>query len=84
MKNLLRGVIRFVLFVAGFSLFLKLGERYYWVDPVYIGLVVAHLVGGSLVMLWRAGRYGDLNGPSQLFWLPRRGQTWMVPGIFRR
>lgn len=71
MRNVLRGVITFALFVAGFSIFLKLGERYHWVEPVYIGLVCAFLLVGSLVKLWRAVRYGDLRVTGQMFWLPR-------------
>lgn len=83
-KNVLRGVRSFALFFAGFSLFLKLGERYYWVEPVYIGLVFAYLVVGSVIMLWRAAKYGDFAVTGQMFWLPRRWQVWMFPGIDKR
>lgn len=71
MRGILRGITTFVLFIAGFSLFLELGERYHWVEPVYIGLVVALLLVGSLMKLCRALRYGDFRVTSHLFWLPR-------------
>ena len=47
-RNVLRGVTAFVLFIAGFSLFLELGERYHWVEPVYIELAVTFLLADSL------------------------------------
>lgn len=84
MSKVLRGVITLVLFVAGFSLFLELGERYHWVQSVYIALMSAFLLVGSLVKLWRAVRYGDFKVTSQMFWLPRSWQAWMFPGIFKR
>jgi hypothetical protein len=78
MRNALRGITTFVVFVVGFSLFLELGERYHWVDPVYIGLVVAYLLLGSLVQLSRAARYGDFKGTSLSLWLS--WQAWRFPG----
>ena len=80
MKNVLRGVTTFALFVAGFSLFLEVGERYHWVEPAYIGLAVAFLLVGSLIKLWRAVRYGDFKVTSHVFWLPRSWRAWMCPG----
>ena len=71
MRNVVRGITIFALFVAGFSLFLELGERYHWVEPVNIGLVVAFLLVGSVMKLWRAVRYGDSRVNSHVFWLPR-------------
>jgi hypothetical protein len=81
MKNVVRGVATFALFFAGFSLFLKLGERYHWVEPVCIGLIVAFLLVGSQIKVWRAVRYGDLGVASHMFWLPRRWQVAMFPGM---
>lgn len=53
---------------AGFPLFLELGERYHWIDPIYrTGRRVLAL--GPLVQLWRAVRYGYFKGTTQSFWL---------------
>jgi hypothetical protein len=83
MKNVLRSVTTFVLFVAGFSLFLELGERYHWVEPVYIGLAVTFLLVDSLEVLCRTSRHDGSRLASHMFGLPRSWLAWIFPGTFR-
>lgn len=77
MRNVLRGVTTFALFIVGLSLFLALGQREHWVEPAYIGLVIAAMFVGSSIKLWRAVRYGDFSVKGQWFWLPRSWRAWM-------
>ena len=80
MRNALRGLLTFVLFLVGLSLFFELAARDHWVSAVVTGLFIAYLLIGSLVKLWRAMAYGDFSVTSQAFWLPRSWQAW----IFQR
>jgi hypothetical protein len=78
MRNVLRGLLTFVLLIVGLSLLLELAERDRWVSAVVTALAIAFLLVGSLVKSWRAMRYGDFSVTSQVFWLPRRWQAWLL------
>ena len=82
MRNLLRGAITFMALLVVGALILALSRRAPWISTVITGLVIAFLLVGSVVKMWRAARYGDFSVTSNTFWLPRRVRSWMNPELY--
>ena len=78
MRNILRWAIPLGC-LAVIALLLALNRRWPLVGSVITSLVLALMIVGSAVKLWRVG-HGDFRITSDAFWLPKRWQSWIFGG----
>jgi hypothetical protein len=76
MRNILRGAITFAAALLVGALLLAFNSRWSLVGKVIAGLMVALIVIGSMVKLWRVA-HGDFSVTSDVFWFPKRLRAWM-------